>query len=79
VVATLCALRFWRPLGLALAPLTAGMVFAVVYGQFHYASDALAGLAVAVVVLTSLNAGAARVRAVSLAPAAETAADSTPL
>jgi membrane-associated phospholipid phosphatase len=77
VVATLCALRFWRPLGLALLPLTVGMVFAVVYGQFHYASDALAGLAVAIVVLTSLNAGAARVRAVSLAPAPEPAPDST--
>jgi len=69
VVATLCALRFWRPLGLVLLPLTLGMVFSVVYGQFHYAVDALGGLVVAVAVLTSLNAGAARVRAVTLAPA----------
>jgi len=74
VVATLCALRFWRPLGLVLLPLTLGMVFAVVYGQFHYAVDALGGLVVAVAVLTSLNPGAARVRAVALAPAAEAAA-----
>src|SRR3989475_6645008 len=53
VVAAICALRYWRPLGLALAPLTVGLVFAVVYGPFHYAVDALAGLFVAGGVLAS--------------------------
>jgi membrane-associated phospholipid phosphatase len=51
VVAAVCSLRYWRPLGLALAPLTVGLVASVVYGQFHYAVDALAGLVVAAVVL----------------------------
>jgi len=53
VVAALCALRYWRRLGLVLAPLTLGLVFAVVYGQFHYAVDAVAGLFVAFAVLAS--------------------------
>ncbi len=53
VVAAICALRYWRPLGLALAPLTLGLVLSVVYGQFHYAVDALAGLFVAGGVLVS--------------------------
>ncbi len=53
VVAALCALRYWRPLGLALAPLTLGLVAAVVYGQFHYAVDALGGLVVAAAVMIS--------------------------
>src|SRR2546426_11377486 len=43
VVAALCALRYWRPLGLLLTPLTVGLVLSVVYGQFHYAVDAVAG------------------------------------
>src|SRR2546425_4399939 len=47
VVATLCALRYWRRLGLVLTPLCVGLIAAVVYGQFHYAVDALAGLIVA--------------------------------
>jgi membrane-associated phospholipid phosphatase len=51
VVAAGCSLRYWRPLGLALAPLTVGLVVSVVYGQFHYAVDAVAGLVVAGVVL----------------------------
>jgi len=45
VVATGMALRYWRPLGLVLAPFTAGLVVGVVYGQFHYGVDALTGLA----------------------------------
>src|SRR5881296_4387363 len=53
VVAALCALRFWRPLGLVLTPLTVGLVLSVVYGQFHYAVDAVAGLIVACAVLAS--------------------------
>ena len=45
--------RFWRPLGLLLTPLTVGLVLSVVYGQFHYAVDAVAGLIVACAVLAS--------------------------
>ncbi len=75
VVATVCALRFWRPFGVALVLPTLGMVFAVVYGQFHYAVDALAGLVVAAAVMSSLSPGAARVGAAALQPAAEPAAD----
>src|SRR5213593_182094 len=51
VVATGMALRYWRALGLLLLPFTAGLILAVVYGQFHYAVDALAGLMVAAVML----------------------------
>src|SRR5689334_10765393 len=53
VVAAICALRYWRPLGLALVPLTLGLVLSVVYGQFHYAVDAVSGLFVAGAVLAS--------------------------
>jgi len=53
MVAALCALRYWRPLGLTLMPLTIGLVLSVVYGQFHYAVDALAGLLVAFAVFAS--------------------------
>jgi membrane-associated phospholipid phosphatase len=51
VVATGMALRYWRALGLVLLPFTAGLILAVVYGQFHYAVDALAGFIVAAVML----------------------------
>jgi membrane-associated phospholipid phosphatase len=51
VVATGMALRYWRPLGLVLLPFTGGLILAVVYGQFHYAVDALAGLMVAALML----------------------------
>lgn len=51
VVATGMAWRHWRTLGLVLAPFTLGLVLAVVYGQFHYAVDALSGLTVAAVML----------------------------
>ncbi len=53
VVAALCALRYWRSLGLVLAPFTIGLVLSVVYGQFHYAVDAVAGLIVAFAVFAS--------------------------
>jgi membrane-associated phospholipid phosphatase len=51
VVATGMALRYWRTLGLLLLPFTAGLILAVVYGQFHYAVDALSGLVLAAVML----------------------------
>lgn len=49
VVATVCALRFQRPLGVAVALLTAGICVAAVYGGYHYAIDIVAGLATGVV------------------------------
>jgi membrane-associated phospholipid phosphatase len=53
VVAAACALRYQRRLGLLLTPLTLGLILSVVYGQFHYAVDAVAGLLVAFAVLAS--------------------------
>jgi membrane-associated phospholipid phosphatase len=53
VVAAACALRYQRPLGLLLTPFTLGLILSVVYGQFHYAVDAVAGLFVAFAVLAS--------------------------
>jgi hypothetical protein len=55
VVATGFALRYWRPLGFALLFPTAGLVIAVVYGQFHYGVDALSGLLVAGVMLAVMQ------------------------
>ena len=43
VVASLCALRFQRRLGVVIALLTCGLALGTVYGGFHYAVDALAG------------------------------------
>jgi membrane-associated phospholipid phosphatase len=51
LVAAACALRFRRGLGLALAGLAVLLTLGTVYGQFHYALDALAGALVAVAVL----------------------------
>jgi membrane-associated phospholipid phosphatase len=51
LVAAICAWRGWRPLGTLLLPLAVLLAFATVYGQFHYAADALAGGALAAVVL----------------------------
>jgi membrane-associated phospholipid phosphatase len=51
LVAAVCAWRAWRPLGTLLLPLAVLLAFATVYGQFHYAVDALAGAAVAALVL----------------------------
>jgi len=55
VVATGMAWRHWRKLGLVLAPFTVGLVLAVVYGQFHYAMDALSGLVLAGVMLAVMQ------------------------
>lgn len=46
VVATVCALRFSRPLGYLLIPVTLALMVATVYGGFHYAVDVMAGLVV---------------------------------
>jgi membrane-associated phospholipid phosphatase len=55
VVATGMALFYSRRLGLVLAPFTAGLILAVVYGQFHYAVDALSGLLLAAAVLAVMQ------------------------
>ena len=75
LVATLCALRFWRPLGFGLLPLTIGLIFGVVYGQFHYAVDALSGVLLGVAVLTTISAGWSRARALPAPPAVGRTAD----
>ena len=62
VVATGMALRYWRALGLVLLPFTAGLILAVVYGQFHYAVDALAGLIVAAMMLGVMQTAEATAR-----------------
>ncbi|HET9684178.1 MAG TPA: phosphatase PAP2 family protein [Gemmatimonadaceae bacterium] len=46
VVASLCALRFQRRLGVVVAVLTVGLALGTVYGGFHYGVDALAGVLV---------------------------------
>jgi membrane-associated phospholipid phosphatase len=51
LVAACCAWRGLPPLGMALVPLSLLLSLATVYGQFHYAVDALAGGALALVVL----------------------------
>ncbi len=54
LVSAVCAWRGLRTLGGILVPLAVLLAFATVYGQFHYASDALAGAALAVFVLAVL-------------------------
>jgi len=51
LVAAVCALRFVRPLGAVLLPLALLLTLGTVYGQLHYALDALAGAALAALVL----------------------------
>lgn len=46
VVASLAALRFQRPVGIAVSITTVGLALSTVYGGFHYAVDALAGFIV---------------------------------
>jgi membrane-associated phospholipid phosphatase len=70
VVATGMALRYRRTLGLILLPFTAGLILAVVYGQFHYAVDALAGLVVAALMLAVMQTAEAEAPAPGLMRAA---------
>jgi membrane-associated phospholipid phosphatase len=51
LVATVSAGLAWRGLGLVLLPLAVALSLGTVYGQFHYAVDALAGAFVAALVL----------------------------
>lgn len=51
VVVTLVAWRHQRWLACLLVPITGSVMFATVYGRFHYVLDALAGAALALVVV----------------------------
>lgn len=51
LVASFCAWRGWRPLGAFLVPASLLLALATVYGQLHYAVDALAGAALAAAAL----------------------------
>jgi membrane-associated phospholipid phosphatase len=62
VVSSLCALAFQRRVGVVASILTVGLTLATVYGGFHYAVDALAGLAVG---LAAWGASSAVCRALS--------------
>jgi membrane-associated phospholipid phosphatase len=51
IVASVAACRAWPRSGVLLLPAALLLTLGTVYGQFHYAIDALAGMAVAAVVL----------------------------
>lgn len=51
LVTAVCAWRSWRALGAVLLPCAALLTLGTVYGQFHYGVDALAGAALAALVL----------------------------
>ena len=51
VVASVCALRFQRPVGIVVTLLTAGICLGAVYGGYHYAIDIVAGLLTGAVAL----------------------------
>lgn len=51
LVASVCALRFQRPLGVVIGLLTAGVSLGAVYGGYHYAIDIVAGLVTGAVAL----------------------------
>jgi membrane-associated phospholipid phosphatase len=58
MVAAVCALRAWRPLGAVLLPAALLLALATVYGQFHYAVDAVAGcLLGALILIAGCRAG----------------------
>ena len=63
LVAACCAWRALRPLGLALLPLSLLLSLATVYGQLHYAVDALAGGALALRACSIAAAGRVMMRA----------------
>lgn len=49
LVAAICALRFQRSVGVAVALLAAGLAVGAVYGGYHYAIDIVAGVATGLV------------------------------
>jgi membrane-associated phospholipid phosphatase len=73
VTQTLLAVRFMPRLALPIALLTAGLAFGAIYGGFHYAIDAAAGLVLGVIVFFAakpLYEFLARRRGAGLDPAA---------
>jgi membrane-associated phospholipid phosphatase len=53
-ITTVLWLTAWvrqRPIALWSSPIVAGLIFATVYGRFHYVLDVIAGLALAVAVV----------------------------
>lgn len=60
LVASIAAWREWRPLGAVLLPAAVLLCFGTVYGQFHYAVDALAGVGVAGLALVASRHKAGR-------------------
>ena len=57
VVTWLVAWRHHRTVACWLAPIIGGLILATVYGRFHYALDTIAGLGVAILVVTTLTRG----------------------
>lgn len=55
LVAAAAAWRGWRPLGAVLCPVAVLLTVGVVYCQMHYAVDALAGFALALVLVPGLS------------------------
>lgn len=55
VVVSLVAWRHQRRLAYLLVPLTGSLMIATVYGRFHYVLDALAGAALAIIVVAGLG------------------------
>ena len=53
VVVSLVAWRHQRRLAYLLVPITGGVMIATVYGRFHYVLDALAGAALAIIVVVT--------------------------
>ena len=51
VVVMLVAWRHQRRLAVVLAPIVLGLIVATVYGRFHYAVDAIAGIGLALIVV----------------------------
>ena len=70
VVMWLMAWRHQRPLAVLLAPIISGVVVATVYGRFHYALDTVAGLLLAIVVVTVFTIGFSRRHVVQSASSA---------
>jgi hypothetical protein len=66
--ATLAAFREWRALGWALVVPTTLLALGSVYGQFHYAVDALAGVGVGAMVAVGARLASARGAAASVDP-----------
>jgi hypothetical protein len=68
VAATAAALREWRAIGLALVVPTVLLTLGSVYGQFHYAIDAVAGLGTGLAVAAGARLALRQRAAARLAP-----------